>query len=398
MASALLKSLKKFEFKSAFRIQLNIFRIFLFGSISIQCSSNPCTILETCLNTKSVLFLKVAKFAHNTISILKGICLILTHFKTNSALTGNNLMIICFWIVPTSLGHLFLSFLLDRSYEVVSVCNSIYLIPYITSSYIIRFIVFSPPALTIGTIALYSLVVCFANIDPIVTFSNQYTNLTSYSYIILRIVSGIYEVWNFGLLSNLGCILIYQVMFPVFISLSIFAERASKSVTNSCYWSISKLNRSMQMYRVLQVHTRLINHTFQNKLALPLKVTLMFCTVLLGTVLLNTGLRHTLSTTSFLLSLCISCNLYIFMSIGYSFPGRANRSSRIVINLWKNIISGEMHYRQISKRTSKQYRMYIKSCKDLRIYFGAMNYYESGTALKLLKFVLEATINLVLVI
>ncbi len=184
-------------------------------------------------------------------------------------------------------------------------------------------------------------------------------------------------------------------MFPGYVALYLVAQKVSKFISDSSYWSSHKLESSLKKYRKLQMYTKFVNVCFQAHLALQIKVTLIICSVLLGAVLLNARLCATTSTECLFLAVYVVIVLYVFMIVGYLYPGLVNSCSKNMLKSWENDLFRELNLTVLRSSFVKLHKRYIKSCQDVRIYFGYDNYYENCTSINTARFVLESTLNLV---
>lgn len=144
-------------------------------------------------------------------------------------------------------------------------------------------------------------------------------------------------------------------------------------------------------YSYIQIHTQKINTCFQVTFALYIKPILMFACIVPATLLINPKLRATTSSAGLLLCLYVCINAYIMLAIGYYIPGKVNSISRQNLELFKSMLEKADG---VYSRLECSYKM--KSCRDIRIYIGSTNFYERTTALNILEFVIDQTINITL--
>ncbi len=155
-------------------------------------------------------------------------------------------------------------------------------------------------------------------------------------------------------------------------------------------------------YKNLRILTILTNDCFQKVVALPLKILMMSTCVLTGIILWESKLRRTTSPLELYLCLYIITNLYIFIIIAYSLPGQANYNSRIIVQKskqWLTTICLQNRIQSVVSRIRlKTLQKVMTSCGEIRIRFAGFNFYERQTWIILVEFMLEFTINLVLMI
>lgn len=146
-------------------------------------------------------------------------------------------------------------------------------------------------------------------------------------------------------------------------------------------------------YRCIQLYSKRINICFQEKYALWFQPILMFTCIVPATILINPKLRATTSFAGIMLSVYTVVNAYIFLVVGYFFPGKVNDMSRQNLKRFNSLlekVSG-IHSVRLCKRI-------IRTCQDNRVYIGYANFYEQSTALNILNFQIIQTINITLII
>lgn len=113
----------------------------------------------------------------------------------------------------------------------------------------------------------------------------------------------------------------------------------------------------------------------------------MAWTVLTSCMLLNPVTREIIPVSHFYLFLVFLGEMYAFFVIGYTFPGQTFVYSKNIRNSWKQ---------NLGKRGYKGKQQLAKSCGDIKVRFGSVNYYGRLTALIVLQFVIEKSLKLVL--
>lgn len=387
---------KNIPIHSFFKVQLRLVRAISLGSIRIHLNVATNTLLKLDSPKSFFLTLKKAQIAHTVVYSLKGMFIFKSAFLDGLQLNGNALVRISFWIVPSSIGYLVISFARYKEEEFVKICNTLFTNKTIQESATLRILFLNTPALSIGMSVLYALLVVFTTIDPITAVLKPYLVNWPTAYIALKLLLSIYDAWNFALMATLGCFIVYDGMFPGYVALGQLTEKLFTKIRTPSNWATAI--ESVNHYHKLELYTKLTNDCFQDGLALPLKFTLMLFAVLLGSVVLDTKLQNTTSTEAFILCLYTLVNLYVLMAIGYSFPGMANQFSLKTLHKLRNILADKGAGGKISRRAKIQFRKEIKACRDVRIGFGMVNYYERLTVIHILKVIIEATVNIVLMV
>lgn len=242
--------------------------------------------------------------------------------------------------------------------------------------------------------------VVFSNIDPITAYLELNGSNISVSYRLLRFAFGAFDIWDFWLLGRFGCFIVFQVMFASYLSLLLLINKLRYNLKST--FTVSQLTEKLKLlileYNQIQLYTKIINSCFQNSVALPVTMTVMLFGILLGTVALDEQLRSSASIDAFVLSVYTVINMDFISAVGFYIPGLLNARSQSIINTWKTemvtIIKGNTY----SRKTTREIQRIIRAIRDVRIYFGKLNFYEKNTCITILKFMVETTVNLVLLI
>lgn len=393
MSTFLLKYWDKIPIKLFFTAQVKLIRKISWGIVPLTFGCKENDIVEvTKLYSNPIFNLRTAQYGHTLFYLVKGLFLLKAFIIDGVPLTGNSLTRISFWIDLFSIGYLSTSFLRYKCNEFVKVTNSLFTISYIQSHIWYKFLICNTFLVCLGVIPLYGVMVTFTNIDPITTSLKPLLVDRPNVYLAIRIILGTYEIWNFALVATLTCFVVYDGMFPSYVALYLMIKKLHKDVLKNKYSSsVSTFQALVQRYQQIQIYTKMTNECYQQRVALPLKITVMTFAILLGVVLMDNGLRATAGMDAIILCAYTMVNLDAFLAVGYSFPGLANFTST-------KILEGFRLHLTMGKSTVSKFRKTIRSFKDVRIGFGGVNYYEKNTAINILKFMIETTANLVLLV
>jgi len=90
--------------------------------------------------------------------------------------------------------------------------------------------------------------------------------------------------------------------------------------------------------------------------------------------------------------------MYLIIAVAYFVPGKINETSKQIVIGWNKAIVQTANSNIYFRKLLREVRQIITSTRDIRIYFGELNYYENDTCVKVLKFMVDTTVNLVLII
>ncbi len=150
------------------------------------------------------------------------------------------------------------------------------------------------------------------------------------------------------------------------------------------------LSISFKNYRKLLILTQITNECLQYY-ALWVQSFVMFWAIISTAIVMQTDIRSEMEFYELLLLTAIILELYlVFFVVGYSFPGQANRKSRK--------IKGGLQNKLIGGYLGKVDRKILRSLRDVKIRFGSVNFYAAMTPLVIVKFVLEKSIKIMLLL
>lgn len=207
-----------------------------------------------------------------------------------------------------------------------------------------------------------------------------------------------FEIWNFSTVSFVGTLFVYEGMLGSYIALYEIAKdlhKKTRKLLLKTMLNYTKLRSLISSYNEVRLYTSRVNDCYQEKFAVRYKPIIISLSIILATILINRNLRPTTSSVGLYLCGYTVVNCYLFMAIGYYFPGRVNEFSRRTLLFFTRFIACG----QISsecRKSIKESRKVIRSCRDIRVYIGTVNYYEKFTALNILNFLITQSINTVL--
>ncbi|CAL8131357.1 unnamed protein product [Orchesella dallaii] len=242
-----------------------------------------------------------------------------------------------------------------------------------------------------GTKLALRLVSCSALITPVATaamvmyldIAPSFSGLTS--YIVSRWI-------DFGLQKVFTILLVYNLFA---YALTGYITVCSIAITLCALWNEIQELKMMQeqhfkllvqfeKYRKIQLLSCYVNACFKTTIFLWLTVVAIFMDILSFTVcILGIGSVTLIIVVGFAV---ISLNLNFTTLVGYKFPGMMNKISKQIIHGWKHQIPKSRGY------ASK----YGRSCSDIRIRFGEVNFVEAKTCLNITDFKMQQMINLML--
>lgn len=85
------------------------------------------------------------------------------------------------------------------------------------------------------------------------------------------------------------------------------------------------------------------------------------------------------------------------MAIGYYCPGKVNETSKRVLQLYRYMLR-EIYVTKESIKSKRECIRLVGACREFQINIGAVNYYERSTAINILRFLVDQTINLCLIV
>ncbi|CAL8116164.1 unnamed protein product [Orchesella dallaii] len=142
-----------------------------------------------------------------------------------------------------------------------------------------------------------------------------------------------------------------------------------------------------QKYRMIQVLACYKNACFQKSIFLGLTFELIVLNIVsfAGLITFYGSLKPSIL---FLLTLLNITVIGVAASV-YKIPGMVNLLSKDVIAGWKRNVDGRYRRSRLESRI-------LKSCSEIKIRFGEMNYFEAATSLTIINFQVEKTVNFVL--
>lgn len=212
-------------------------------------------------------------------------------------------------------------------------------------------------------------------------------------YWIIRQVGKILSVVNmtwalgFGNMFNLGGMFASNTSINILISQ--LHEDSHAEMVGRC------VDRQMKTYRVIGVYTAAVNSCFKSWLAPCTKAIIVLVCILSSCVLCKKRLRQTLN--SWLAMTLIYGLIYCYFLVlwVYGLPGKANSKSILIAQEWKRNMVRPANSTAAKSRREKQ--KMIRSMQELRIKFGPLNFYGRNTALRLIDFIWNQTMSLLMI-
>lgn len=199
----------------------------------------------------------------------------------------------------------------------------------------------------------------------------------------IKIWTSAYEVWTFASFGGYAIFICYYGMYCGHAGIQILTQKFQTQKFNGY--------RTITNYRKLLIRVELVNTCYQRIVAITVKLILMPVSVVFGAVLIKLRNSTSFDVVFILGYLLISC--YFAMSFGYYFPGRANSISKRIIPQWKSdLVLSFQRERNEFKVTQKV----LNSLQQVKIRFGSVSFYERGTSIVIVNFLLEKTISLAL--
>jgi len=146
------------------------------------------------------------------------------------------------------------------------------------------------------------------------------------------------------------------------------------------------LKTQFEDYRTIQLICCYTNVCFQKTIFLWVTV----ITIIMDIVTITSCLSYNASLPPRILVVLMrmSLNVNVITIFAYRFPGMLNKMSKEIVQEWKTIV-------QVKGR--KWESRFAKSCQQLKIRFGEVNYFEESTCLTIVDFKFQQTINLKLI-
>lgn len=387
-----IQKLQKWSIKDIFGYQLKVAEKLTIGCTPIQTTETEGLLVQHSTNKNYVKIIKYAEVIHSMISISKGL-LFVNAFKFNdSSLTAFHVIQFQFWICPFVSMLCLTNFLRRTSTEFVQFFNVVFNLDNIASSYLIKAIVVNSLAVNCVICLCYLLLILFSNIDPIAYFMYSALRNKTEIYMAMRTLQILYEIWSFTIIYNSITTLLMAGMFGGYVALWKIAKQFTKSASNSNQY----IEKDLMHYQTLRMYTKLSNNCYQDIVSIAFKIMFMKGCVLCGACLIESKLRSTASVFENIFFVYVLVNLYCYIVIAYSVPGVVNSLSERMLQTWKKKLTRYVIATISSRRKFGEIRRSIKACPDIRIMFGAVNFYDKTTWVHILHLVISYTINLVL--
>lgn len=365
-----------------------------------QASSIRNKLLET--SPKSPIILQNIKMAQIANIFVRSIqfTLLICNFNYENSVTGDEILRLFFSFMISYCFHLACSFLREKHLDFVYLFNKLFQSSIIINIRFVKFMFYNTPIVSILVILLYTVLSIFNIIDPV---TREIENLSKYwlsIILLLRVIMILFETGCVTFACLFGPLIFYIGMFGSYICLFEMTNKLCKIILKNskktCYL-YSNLNLSTRYYHKLQILTNRVNNCYQEEYALYVKPLFIGFGIAIGTVLIEEKLRTNTSTVGLLLAGYCLINSYIFMAIGYYYPGKVHAISERILYIHQ-IMLGTMSNGKGNVKSRRECKCIVKACRSIRILIGMDNYYDQTTALNLLEFLASQTMNVVLLI
>lgn len=311
------------------------------------------------------------------------ILLLVWHYKYGRInLSGGSTLYLIFRYGIGCLGCITYKFLLTSSKDLVAMINTLYLQPTLSSANQLRIFMQSTRYSIFLVGGIYICTIITTSYKPILVFSSSVSENNGVVLFVLDIFISLYDIWEYLVLVPLSTLVLCHGMFSSYAAIYVLVKRFN-STCNECYVQmLTSLNE-------LLILVSLINASFQRFVSVGIKIEVMTICITCGAVLLNSTYRSKLSTTIVVLMFYFLLTLYFIMAFGYLLPGLANHvSSGMIVKMKVGIVTirSNIDYKVARRR--------VAAVQPLRLRCGAVNYYEQGTSLCIINFLLEKTISL----
>ncbi len=377
-----------YSLKYLFQCQIRIINS-IPGSVFLFTPSTNGNLIETSATSSVFRKLKLVHFAHLVIYAIKGFAFFKQYMGSHVEIkTGSKLVSVIYWYILSFAGCFLFPFVRNRHLEFSASINTLFRnIAILQCSTVAKILLFISSFATLCLIFMFAIFEALFKYDPIK--EEFLTNVPSIFLIPYKVIVNCYEIWNIAVLASIGSLVIINGMFLSYIALALKSNelfQQTKQLSGSKLES--NLLKSLQQYKQLDLLATLSNNCFKKAIALPFQIMVFSTAIFLGVNIFHPGIRATTSNVG--IAFCSYTLLYIYLVliIGYSYPGRVHHISQNLRHVWKKIIW--------SNRLLMKHRRSVFACKDIRIHFGSVNFYERGTTLVLLNFITEKTISMVL--
>lgn len=309
--------------------------------------------------------------------------LVAWHYKSDQInLSGGSILYLIFRFVFGCLGCVTYKLLLTSSSDLVAMINSLYLQPSVESSTILKIFMRSTRYTIPVVTAAYICTIITSPYKPILVISEGFGQYKEVFRVVLDIVFSLYDVWEYHVIGPLSTLVLCHGMFSSYAAIFVIVRHLNLTGNYRYTQLLPLLNQ-------LLILVSLTNSCFQSYVAVFVKTESMTVCIVSGAVLLNSTYRANLSTPIVLLMLYLTVTMYIVMAFGYYFPGLANHiTAKMIMKMRIGVVESQ------SQKERKLARRRIAAVQTIRIRFGAVNYYERGTSLVIVNFLLEKTISL----
>lgn len=376
-----------FNVRTIIKSHLNL-NSWLPGSFNVWLpSQEPNKILSGSTNSRKLQKITIIQLVHIILHMFQ----LIAHLNFLSA-PRLSPMLLVYWTHSFICGAIVHNYIRNKTSDFALLANTLYKTSIVEDSVIVKICMLVGFNAVIPNLVLFCFVLLSANYEPIAATIETYRLLSENACHILKILIQVYQIWNYALIMGPTYLLCMMGYFSAYLSLWLLCRELKRRVKLS---SVS-VTTSIEEYTQLQIYTALVNQCFQKHIAIPYKMMLMLLAVLAGGSVLRPEFRLEATPASFGASIyAVSC-IYFALVAGYYVPGKANYSSHLIKGIWKRRLDEPDIILKVQRKEQKLVRGQIRSKMQIKIFFGATNFYERGTSLNMLDVLVDKTVAFLL--
>ncbi|CAL8116170.1 unnamed protein product [Orchesella dallaii] len=202
----------------------------------------------------------------------------------------------------------------------------------------------------------------------------------SWTTLLLRIILTMLQIWTFAMYVFDGYLILLGALLST-IGLWTGMRALKRSSINL------NLNKRLQQYRMIQLLVCYTNACFQKTIFLGLTVVIILANIVSLAAFIT--YHDSLAPSMLAVLVLVIADVTGIAVFVYRIPGMVNQLSKQVTKGWKQRVGIR------GVREKWESRM-VKSCSEIKIKFGGVNYFEATTSLVIVDFQVEKTMNLIL--
>lgn len=342
-----------------------------------------------------------AKYLHVILRLSQGFSYVVKYRVKMEELPKDLLIYIIMWTCISFLGVNLLIFLSKNISYFALLVNQVLTLDKAYASKQIKALLFVSVGICVGFIFFFTPMLIFIPLDPLSALIDPI--ISEYSPILANFVGKfmtLFEIWDGWLVMFLGSLFCYEGLFAGYLVIS---RSSGLLVSELRKFNFSLLNASAEFesfikkYNCLRLYTTMINDCLRKYIGMPCKFLMICFSPVFAVGALHNRLRSTLSPMGKLCCEFFTICMWLMTSIGCSFPGKANETSKTMFAKWKHVFGWNI-YQKVHKTEKKLIRLQMRAWRDIRFMIGSANYYERTTSLNILSFDLQITVNLMLLL